>query len=112
MLVGHLKALARLSAADLEAAFPPEEDGSQEEADFIASQGLSHTVVKQAMDAIVQEALRCTPDEGVEALAMEFSVRVACSGVVDEILATRTGGASDRYVSCVADVLTDSASRP
>ena len=80
--------------------------GSQEEdADFIASQGLSRAVVKQVMDAIVEEALRCTPDEGAEELSLEFSVLVACNGVVDEVEATRKGGASDRYIDCVADVL-------
>jgi hypothetical protein len=89
---------------------PAQEDclavGSQDEdLDFMASEGISEEVVRQVMDEIVQEALRCTPDEGIEDLSLEFSIRVGCSGVVDRVEATRSGGASQSYVDCVADVL-------
>mgnify|MGYP001341549750 CR=1 FL=1 len=49
--------------------------------------------------------LRIAPDEGIEDLSLEFSIRVGCSGVVDRVEATRSGGASQSYVDCVADVL-------
>lgn len=72
---------------------------------MVASAGLDRAQVKGALDPILQHALSCQPDEGVTALSLTFSIRVACTGVVDDVDVLDGDVASAGYLDCVRDVL-------
>jgi len=72
---------------------------------MVAPEGLTVAQARVALDGVLQHALSCTPDPGMDRVDLVFELIVGCDGVVDRVAVRDAGTASSRYASCVADVL-------
>jgi len=80
-------------------------DPDPEEGQMIAPSGLSYPEVKEALNGVIQHALRCARPKGFDAVHLTFDITVGCDGVVSKMETIDAGGAPDAYVQCVSDVI-------
>jgi len=92
-----------LDAPEAHACIPFTADPGEE--GMVAPEGLSLAQARTALDPVLQEALRCSRDPGLDRADLLFELNVACTGVVDRVDVLDRGQASARYARCVADVL-------
>ena len=85
--------------------FDPNLASGGDEPEFAAPEGLAYEEVAGALKKVLPTALYCPRPPGVQGLRMAFELVIGCNGVVSHIEASRTDGAPEEYIACVAAVI-------
>lgn len=77
----------------------------QDEATFIASEGLDPAQVRAATSAFSPKLTRCLEHNDGSAGSIDLELRVACTGQVDGVRVLDDGGLPTALVGCVSDTV-------
>lgn len=85
-------------------AAPDSEDLAHEE--MVASEGLTHEAASRALSAFAPTLSRCTAHSSeIPGGTLELDIRVACTGVVDDVAIRDMGDWPPEVARCMADTL-------